>query len=106
MSFFGPSIPPGVSGLDKGAARAAQDAARRKKQGAGKVANPGTSGGGGGDGDEVDLNVEGLSAAQAVRRAAGNAQEETAQDRREHPGYQAAKALPKPPPRPSLDVNG
>lgn len=101
MSFFGPSIPPGVSGLDKGATRAIQDAARRKAK---EAAAPRRVA------DEVDLDADGPVAAEGVRKATGNAQEETAQDRREHPGYQRQNTTPgKPgekPARPRLDLNG
>ncbi len=96
MSFFGPSIPPGVAGLDKGSLRAAQDAARRKA----KVQSlPRRAG------DEVELDGDGPAATDAVRKATGNAQEETTQDRRDHPGYQRRGPSAKPE-RPSLDLNG
>lgn len=101
VSFFGPSIPPSVSGLDKGAARAAQEAARRKAK---QAAAPRRVG------DEVELDGDGPATAGGVRRATGNAQEETTQDRREHPGYQQGNPQsPKPgpkPDRPRLDLNG
>jgi hypothetical protein len=53
--------------------------------------------------DEVDLVVVNTESADAIRSLKGNTEEETREDRQEHPGYTAAKPATDEAP-PSIDV--
>ena len=95
MFRIGSSINQSIAGAEAAERAAAKDAVKRKgPQGPARTTK-----------DEVTLTGLNATGPEAARALKGNADEETKQDRREHPAYQKdGKGKSKRPP--SLDLKG
>jgi hypothetical protein len=93
MSLIGSSIAQSIAGLSQ----AERAEAKAKAPASAKDAKRK---------DERDRVVIGTETADAVRDPKSNDQEETREDRQEHPGYSPQGSVKPPPPPAHLDVNG
>lgn len=96
MSVLGPAIVQSVAGLSQAEQVAVRDKDRKKTTEPQRKRRPE---------DAVDIDVDALTATDAVRNLKGNADEETADDRAEHDHYQAQQRKAKSR-TPRLDVQG
>ncbi|MCC6425219.1 MAG: hypothetical protein IT435_00225 [Phycisphaerales bacterium] len=94
MSIIGTNTTQSVAGLGQAERVATREVAKREAdKSAGRRAIR----------DEVDLVVSNTEGADAVRSLKGNKDEETREDKQEHPAYAKPKAMSEGD-RPSIDV--